>query len=202
MLTMPRVSEEHREQMRQRILNAALACVARKGFSAVSMADIIAEAGLSAGAVYLYYRGKEQLTQDIARRVLEPRLAALDQVRNSDPIPPPTEVLPDLMQAVAATEYFPAIAVQVWGDIVHADGAITDFARAMVERLIAEATSYLADWLVAARGLPAEAATARAAELAPAMIGLAQGFVVQSALTKGEIDARYLDAVRALLSTL
>lgn len=166
------------------------------------MADIIAEADLSAGAVYLYYRSKEQLTQDLARQVLEPRLAALQAVREAETIPPPTQVLPELMRAVAAAEYFPGIAVQVWGDIVHTEGAIIEFARSMLGRIMAELAGYLADWLMASRGLSPERAASRAADLAPAILGLAQGFVVQSALTRGEVDERYLRSVRTILSGL
>lgn len=75
---MPRVTEEHREHMRRRIQGAALSCIGRKGFSAVSMADIIAESELSAGAVYVYYKGKDELFLDASRSVMRDRLGLLD----------------------------------------------------------------------------------------------------------------------------
>ncbi len=199
---MPKVSDEHRMRMRRRILDAALACVARKGFAAVSMADIIGEAGLSAGAVYLYYGSKEQLTQDIARNVLEPRIAAINALLTADPIPPPSQVVTELMRAVAETAYFPTIAVQVWGDIVHQEGDIADFARSVVERVTEALADYLAAWLVAARDLTPDEASARASDLAPAVFGMAQGFVLQSALTKGAVDERYLRSVHEVLAAL
>ena len=49
---MPKVSEQHREARRDQIVDAALRCFSRKGFQRTSMADIIAESGLSAGAIY------------------------------------------------------------------------------------------------------------------------------------------------------
>lgn len=196
----PKVSDEHRERMRQRIQDAALACVGRTGFAAVSMADIIAEAGLSAGAVYLYYRSKEQLISDIARRVLDPRLAELERVEHADPLSPPDEVIPGLMKSLSATEFFPRLAVQVWGDVVHHDRELAAFARTIVDRVTRQVAAYLAAWLTSSRGLDADDAAARGARLAPAVVGLIQGYAIQSALLGEEAGAAYIDATRALLA--
>jgi len=46
---------------RQRILDAALSVFARKGYHDARMADIVAEASSSKGAVYFHFPGKEQL---------------------------------------------------------------------------------------------------------------------------------------------
>lgn len=46
---------------RKEILAAAQACFARAGFHQASMADICAEAGLSPGSVYRYFRGKADI---------------------------------------------------------------------------------------------------------------------------------------------
>src|SRR5699024_3598536 len=77
----PKVTEEHKQSMRRRIQDAALSCFARKGFSGASMADIVKEAGLSAGAVYVYYASKSELMVDGGRRVMEARLAVLEAGR-------------------------------------------------------------------------------------------------------------------------
>jgi AcrR family transcriptional regulator len=53
----PDVSEERKNQ----ILEAALAVFARLGFHASRMDDIAAEAGLSKGALYLYYKSKDAI---------------------------------------------------------------------------------------------------------------------------------------------
>ena len=44
---------------------------ARKGFQATSMADIIAESGLSAGGIYGLYKSKEDLIQVAIAELLE-----------------------------------------------------------------------------------------------------------------------------------
>ncbi len=45
----------------QRILDAALAVIAEKGFHVARVADIAARAGVADGTVYLYFRNKEEI---------------------------------------------------------------------------------------------------------------------------------------------
>ena len=58
---MPKVSEAHRAARREQIIDAAIRCVGREGFHRTTMSHVIAESGLSAGAVYGYFTGKEDL---------------------------------------------------------------------------------------------------------------------------------------------
>src|SRR5215470_7679333 len=60
---MPRITEERREARRQQILDAARACMLEHGLEAVSMEMIIARSGLSTGAVYRYFKGKDQIIE-------------------------------------------------------------------------------------------------------------------------------------------
>jgi AcrR family transcriptional regulator len=62
----PRVSTAHLAARRQQILDAARTCFLRNGFHATSMQDIIAEAGLSVGAVYRYFGSKNEIVAAIA----------------------------------------------------------------------------------------------------------------------------------------
>jgi len=57
----PDVSEERRTQ----ILEAAMAVFAQKGFNQARMDDIAQEAGLSKGALYLYYKSKDAIISAI-----------------------------------------------------------------------------------------------------------------------------------------
>ncbi|BDZ63759.1 TetR/AcrR family transcriptional regulator [Agromyces mangrovi Wang et al. 2018] len=70
---MPKVTEAYREARRDEIAAAALRCFARKGYGGTSMADIIAESGLSAGAIYGHYAGKRELFVAVTERVLSAR---------------------------------------------------------------------------------------------------------------------------------
>jgi AcrR family transcriptional regulator len=62
---MPKVTEEHLEARRRQILDAALACFAREGFHRTTMQDIFREAELSPGAVYSYFKGKDDIIDAI-----------------------------------------------------------------------------------------------------------------------------------------
>ncbi|MGC8635099.1 MAG: TetR/AcrR family transcriptional regulator [Candidatus Limnocylindrales bacterium] len=58
---MPRVSVEHEEAVRRRILEAASGVLIRKGFHETSIQDVVRESGMSVGAIYTYFRGKDDL---------------------------------------------------------------------------------------------------------------------------------------------
>jgi AcrR family transcriptional regulator len=49
------------EERRQQIMEAALACFARKGYYKTTMDDIVAESGLSKGSLYWYFKSKDDL---------------------------------------------------------------------------------------------------------------------------------------------
>ena len=63
----PRISDTRRAANRAAILDAARRCFARDGFHQTSMPDLVAEAGISAGAFYRYFTGKDELIAEIAR---------------------------------------------------------------------------------------------------------------------------------------
>ena len=58
---MPKIAEAARVARREQIIVAALACFARAGYHATTMADIAEQAGVSKGTPYLYFPGKEAL---------------------------------------------------------------------------------------------------------------------------------------------
>jgi len=60
---MPKVTGEYLDTRRRQIIDAAYRCFARKGFHQASMRDIYAEAGLSPGAVYHYFKSKEEIIE-------------------------------------------------------------------------------------------------------------------------------------------
>jgi TetR/AcrR family transcriptional regulator, transcriptional repressor of aconitase len=62
---MPKVTNEHVEARRRQILSAALRCFAQQGFHRTTMQDIFREADLSPGAVYSYFKGKDELIRSI-----------------------------------------------------------------------------------------------------------------------------------------
>jgi len=61
----------------ENILAAALEAFGEKGFSGTRMEDVAAKAGITKGAIYLYFPSKQALLEALARRDIAPFLSAL-----------------------------------------------------------------------------------------------------------------------------
>jgi AcrR family transcriptional regulator len=90
---MPRVSAAHLERRRQQILDAARTCFNRKGFYATSMQDVFHESGMSAGAVYRYFKSKDEIVRAIATEGQEQLAEFLSTILAEDPLPPLDEII-------------------------------------------------------------------------------------------------------------
>jgi TetR/AcrR family transcriptional regulator, transcriptional repressor of aconitase len=66
--TMPKTSAVAKEARRTQILSAAVRCFARRGYYETTIEDLVAETGLSRGALYLYYPSKEAIYLAISER--------------------------------------------------------------------------------------------------------------------------------------
>ena len=102
---MPKIAERARAERREQIIAAGLACFARSGYHATTMADVAAQAGVSKGTPYLYFASKEALFLalaeewdcGVARRVDE-AIAALPAADRGSP----RRVLHAIAAAIAA----------------------------------------------------------------------------------------------------
>lgn len=65
---MPKLKPETQKARRERILDSAEICFARAGFHRCTMQDICREAGISPGALYVYFASKEDLIAGIVER--------------------------------------------------------------------------------------------------------------------------------------
>jgi AcrR family transcriptional regulator len=96
---MPRISEERRDARRGQIIDAARACVLEHGLEAVSMEMIIARSGLSTGAVYRYFKSKDDLIRAAITTATSEIGAAAAPVL-ADPTPAlPSQLLQELLTA-------------------------------------------------------------------------------------------------------
>lgn len=118
---MPRVSQQHLDQRRRQILDAAGRCFAATGFHATSMQDVLAASELSAGAVYRYFPSKQAIIEAIADETLAHIHEVLtDALHRSEP-PRPTDVLGELITAMAGLDDANLrirIVIQVWGEAI------------------------------------------------------------------------------------
>ena len=67
----PDVSTERKNQ----ILDTATAVFARRGFHQARMDDIVQESGLSKGAIYWYFKSKDDIILALAQRFFDPEVA-------------------------------------------------------------------------------------------------------------------------------
>ena len=58
---MPRISAAHEQQVRDRIIQAAVTVFSEKGYHRATISDVVQRSGLSVGAIYTYFRSKEEL---------------------------------------------------------------------------------------------------------------------------------------------
>lgn len=68
---MPKVSESYKEDRKNNILNSAMVCFAEKGYAQATVDDIVNESGMSKGAVYHYFKSKDDIYLTLLDRALE-----------------------------------------------------------------------------------------------------------------------------------
>jgi AcrR family transcriptional regulator len=187
----PKVSEEYRAARRDEIVDAALAAFRRKGFQAASMADIIAEAGQSAGAIYGHFAGKSEIVLAAAKRAVGERVDDVQRLSESEPLVPPSGVLRVLVDGMTRDLGDPTIVVQIWGEAV-TDPKLRALAVATFERLYAALRGYLALWYIREHGLNPDDAAATAARQTPLFLSAVQGYLLQRAMIPGfDVDAYF-----------
>ncbi|MDX3380382.1 TetR/AcrR family transcriptional regulator [Streptomyces niveiscabiei] len=204
---MARVSQAHLDARRRQILDAAERCFARNGFHATSMQDVLKEADLSAGAVYRYFSGKDELIRAIVGEVLGVVIEVYDEAAGESLAPLPDELVPRVLRSMTKARpgrtedgewVFPRLLVQAWTEVLR-----NPELAAQVREGYA---TVLGSWREVVRGykdagiMPQEA---DADALARAMIAMAQGLVTQIAVlgaTPEDMEKALTDGVRALMS--
>lgn len=80
--------ERHRAELRQAILDAATDAFARDGYDSVSMRAVADAVGLSHGAIYGYFKDKDELFDALVQQSFDQLAAALRALpgRHGDPV--------------------------------------------------------------------------------------------------------------------
>jgi TetR/AcrR family transcriptional regulator, transcriptional repressor of aconitase len=194
---MPRVSDEYLEQRRQQILDAARRCFARQGFYETTMQDVFAESGLSAGAVYRYFKTKDDLIQAISASALGQLGTVIEDALAEDPLPGLDEIAGRI--ATAAQEFSgpdgPArIGPAAWAAALH-DPKVAVIVRDVFGALRTQ-------WATVVRRLVDDGRLAEGTDVeaaAAALFALLPGFLLQY-LILADIHADALrNGLRALL---
>lgn len=202
---MPKVTDEHVEARRRQIMRATVLCVAEKGFQRTTMQDICRTAELSAGAVYGYFSGKEDILEALVQDSLEQSDALLAEVSAAGST---REILGALLRKLltfteqgcdqAAPSADPnRIRVGLWAEIIR-EPNLHDIARRNHDRVL----DGIARIIRAGqrRGEVRKSLDARLA--AAAFVALFQGFTLQKTIEPGMSAARYEKVAGALLDGL
>jgi AcrR family transcriptional regulator len=182
---MPRLTETVRQQRMARIADAAQRCFARDGFAGTSMADIIAESGMSAGSIYSHFSSKTELVRFTASAALEARRASLSTMTADGGAPTPSEVLLRLHEEMTQAGVLPML-VQIWAEAPR-DPELAEIAHHKITEVRQLLQRALQPWASAQPG----DAQRRASDAADTVMLLFQGITVRSSI-QPEADARAL----------
>ena len=195
MCPVPRVSADHLTARRQQILAAARVCFLRNGLHNTSMQDLIKEAGLSVGAVYRYFKSKNEIINAIAASTaggLQQHIEAVADRRL--PLVESLDLVLDGIEEQLGPDGNLPIALQVWGEAM-LDPTIHDIVRdrygglrASLRRLVAHAV----DSGELPAGTDIDAVTA-------VLLGMMPGYGLQRLLTGQPDKQTYMAGIRTLL---
>lgn len=196
---MPRISQSYREARRREIVEAAFRCFSRSGFHAATMQEIADEAGLSAGALYRYFDGKQALVEALATAGREQKRGALRRLRVGGGVGALADAISTMLEPLHAPEADAAVRldVRLWGEALDHEEL-----RAVVAGELDALMRPIADYLRAEREAGRISGTADPEGVARAVVGLLTGLELQRAYVPDlDVDA-YRAAVRALLTGL
>jgi AcrR family transcriptional regulator len=201
---MARVSQEHLDARRRQILDGAAVCFTRNGFHATSMQDVLKEVDLSAGAVYRYFSGKEELIGAIVTEVLNEVREMFEEGARQSPPPPPDVlvgwVLTKMLDkrpgpAPGGESILPRLIIQVWAETLRNEhlSTVINEGYAKVRAGWIKVVEAYQDAGMMRDDVPPES-------VARIMIALAQGYLAQMALF-GTVPVSVLqDGLRGLMS--
>lgn len=131
------------------IVAAALEVFAEKGFAAARLDEIARRAGVSKGAVYLYFETKEDIFRAVVIQAIAPNVGAVRAMIATHPGP-----LPDLLRSVAARMGQVIETTPIGGVLKMVVGEARNFpeiARVWHDELVSQALGALAGAIAAAQ---------------------------------------------------
>lgn len=195
---MPRVTEAYRAARREQIVEAAIRVLTRKGVARTSIADIIAESGLSAGSIYSNFRDKGELGTFVARTVLGTRVQDIVTLAHgSAEALTPRQALERLLTAVHDRQPPFAVVLQFWGE-----ATVDSELGAAVHEILGELETRLGEAITpwARQQVGTTDVSTLVASTATAMTAIAQSYVVRSALGADLEPAAYLASLGTALA--
>ncbi len=83
-----RVNVENIARRKEQIIKAAISAFARTGLKGTSMNDIVRESGMSKGAIYWYFKSKDDIISELLNAFFDPKeIEALDKMLTTGSAP-------------------------------------------------------------------------------------------------------------------
>jgi AcrR family transcriptional regulator len=164
---MPKVDQEHLDARRKQIVDAARTRFTAQGFAGTSMADLVAESGLSTGAIYRYFKGKDEIV-----------IAVCEEGSEAFPTALTIEAVTDFLEHVrvlARDEGHARLTAQIY-----AEAAVSPALAKVVRRQLDRLRSAVVELIPDGRRDEAEA-------IAEAFVALSSGYSQQLAV-RGDLD--------------
>lgn len=200
---MARVSQAHLDARRRQILDGAARCFARNGFHGTSMQDVLHEVGLSAGAVYRYFSGKDDLIAAIAGEAVGGVRQAFEEAARVGPPPAPDVLIGRVTRTLFSGEThgmdrraYAGLIVQVWSETLRSERLAATLGEAYGGLRLAWAELvevYREAGILADADVPSD-------HVARTLIATAQGFIVQLAMFGDTAPEVLENGLRGLMS--
>jgi AcrR family transcriptional regulator len=132
---------------RQQIVRATVRCLAREGYTSLTMRRIAREAGVSQGILHYYFADKRAIlaaTLEAVSRDLDRRAAAAQSRTGRDPAARLRALVRACLEVAVARPEFWVVFVEFWGEMMHdrrlraMNAAVYDRTRRLIARLVAE----------------------------------------------------------------
>lgn len=202
---MPRISEGRRAARRTDIVDAARRCFARNGFHQTSMPDLLAEAGVSAGAFYRYFASKDEVILEIAAEAFGSLVGSIDGLLASEPAPDVPGLLAAMTRPLQGTSFgergvdlddMLRCGVQAWGETVR-----NETLRARAQHGFDVVGERLTEALTRGQEAGRVPADAVPADVARLIMAILPGLLVQRVVFDEKDPAAVVRAASALMAS-
>ena len=132
---------------REQIVRATIRCLAREGYTRLTMKKVAREAGVSQGILHYYFEDKRAMlaaTLEVVTRDLDRRVAAAQSRTGRDPAARLRALVRACLEVAVQRPEFWVVFVEFWGEMLHdrrlrdLNTAVYTRTRRLIGRLIAE----------------------------------------------------------------
>ncbi|MFB6549299.1 TetR/AcrR family transcriptional regulator [Streptomyces sp. NPDC056405] len=199
---MPRLSEATRAKRRQHVLTSAWSCFSRNGFHATSMDDVISATGMSAAAVYRYFRSKDDLIDATAEVGIGLVRDIFDYILTIEPSPGPAQTLTLIVEELRKRTQHPdydlsKLALQTWAESLRRP-ALSERTRALYNESGGRLTELATRWQAEGQLAP----DADPNSVAPVVAALMHGLIICHHVAVGVQAEELLRGLKALGTAL